>query len=126
MLRVEHDGANWVFVANYLEGEPRLHFACLEGAAWPSGFLFVATDTVELGNGVCLTSFEDLRDPTTNIRYELTPIEKKPGKNLRLTGWDDGKIYFYADEVEHCVSDEPELFAQIVALCQRHYEEEQE
>jgi len=39
-----------------------------------------------------------------------------------LVGWDDGKIYFYLKGKEHCVSDEPELLEQIIALCQQYYE----
>jgi len=39
-----------------------------------------------------------------------------------LVGWDDGKIYLYLNGIEHCVSDEPELLEQIIALCRQYYE----
>jgi len=44
-------------------------------------------------------------------------------KEPMLVGWDDGKIYFYLDGKEYCVSDEEVLFEQIIALCRRHYEQ---
>lgn len=43
-------------------------------------------------------------------------------EKLMLVGWDDGKIYFYLGGREGCVSDEPELFEQVIALCQQYYE----
>jgi len=43
-------------------------------------------------------------------------------EKLMLVGWDDGKIYFYLRDREGCVSDEPELFEQVIALCQQYYE----
>jgi hypothetical protein len=47
-------------------------------------------------------------------------------KEPTLVGWDDGKIYFYLNGEEYCVSDEPALFEQIVALCRRYYEQKME
>jgi len=44
-------------------------------------------------------------------------------KEPLLVGWDDGKIYFYLDGKEHCVSDDEILFEQIIALCRRYYEQ---
>jgi hypothetical protein len=36
-----------------------------------------------------------------------------------LHGWDDEKVYFDdEDGKEHCVSDEPDLMARLIALCQ--------
>jgi len=45
-------------------------------------------------------------------------VDEKP----MLVGWDDGKIYFYLKGKEYCVSDEPELLEQIIALCRQYYE----
>ena len=47
-------------------------------------------------------------------------------EKFQLVGWDDGKIYFYLNGEEHCISDEPELFAQVIALCRRYYEQKAE
>ena len=47
-------------------------------------------------------------------------------KDPMLVGWDDGKIYFYLNGEEYCVSEEPALFEQIVALCRQHYEQKAE
>ena len=44
----------------------------------------------------------------------------------QLVGWDDGKVYFYLNGEEHCISDEPELFAQVIALCRRYQEQKAE
>lgn len=44
-------------------------------------------------------------------------MDEKP----MLVGWDDGKIYLYLDSKEYCVSDEPELIEQIIALCQQYF-----
>jgi len=47
-------------------------------------------------------------------------------EKFQLVGWDDGKIYFYLNGEEHCISDEPELFVQVIALCRRYYEQRAE
>ena len=47
-------------------------------------------------------------------------------EKIQLVGWDDGKIYFYLNGEERCISDEPELFAQVIALCRRYYEQRAE
>ncbi len=39
-----------------------------------------------------------------------------------LVGWDDGKIYLYLDGKEYCISDDPALLEQVIALCRRYYE----
>ncbi|MBI2190735.1 MAG: hypothetical protein HYU36_01965 [Planctomycetes bacterium] len=39
-----------------------------------------------------------------------------------LHGWDDGKVYFSTpEEGERCVSDEPELMRQLIALCKDYF-----
>ena len=45
-------------------------------------------------------------------------MDEKP----MLVGWDDGKIYFCLGGREGCVSDEPELFEQVIVLCRQHYQ----
>lgn len=39
-----------------------------------------------------------------------------------LHGWDDGKIYFWDEEHKHewCVSDEEELYSQLVQMCREY------
>jgi hypothetical protein len=50
---------------------------------------------------------------------ERCVMEKEP----MLVGWDDGKIYFYINDKEHCVSDEPELLDRIILLCRQSYDQ---
>jgi len=38
-------------------------------------------------------------------------------KEYRLYGWDDEKIYFWDGEKERCVTDEKELYNQILKRC---------
>lgn len=40
----------------------------------------------------------------------------------RLYGWDDEKIYYWTKEGEICVSDIPELMAQLEDVCKRYLE----
>jgi hypothetical protein len=41
----------------------------------------------------------------------------------RLYGWDDGKVYFWSLETsERCVSDEPALLRQLVAICAEYFQ----
>jgi len=45
----------------------------------------------------------------------MTPKIESP----YLHGWDDEKVYFYDENgIEHCVSDEPDLMAKLIAICQ--------
>jgi hypothetical protein len=40
-----------------------------------------------------------------------------------LHGWDDEKVYFWSPEMgERCVSDEPALLRQIVAICVEYFQ----
>lgn len=51
--------------------------------------------------------------------------EKSANENLvgRLHGWDDEKVYFWSPETgEWCVSDEPELLRQLVAICVEYFQ----
>ncbi len=43
----------------------------------------------------------------------------------QLHGWDDEKIYFSDEETkkEWCVSDEEELYTQLVEMCRRYFKE---
>lgn len=41
----------------------------------------------------------------------------------RLHGWDDEKVYFWSPETgELCISDEPELLRQLVAICAEYFQ----
>lgn len=42
-----------------------------------------------------------------------------------LHGWDDEKIYFWDEErkKEWCVSDEEELYDQLVEICRKYFKE---
>jgi hypothetical protein len=50
---------------------------------------------------------------------------KNRGKSKRLHGWDDEKIYFWDQESskEWCVSDEEELYNQLVEICENYFKE---
>ena len=40
----------------------------------------------------------------------------------RLHGWDDEKVYFWSPQTgEKCVSDEPELLQELLAICARYF-----
>lgn len=40
-----------------------------------------------------------------------------------LHGWDDEKVYFWSPETgERCVSDEPALLGQLVAICAEYFQ----
>jgi hypothetical protein len=83
MLRVEYDGEKWVFLADdedVSEWAPRLCVAFPPGRSCLWGCAIVTRHEVELGEGIALMGIEDLRDPTTGIRYKLTPIEG--GENM--------------------------------------------
>jgi hypothetical protein len=40
----------------------------------------------------------------------------------QLVGWDDGKVYFYLEGKEYCVSEEAGLLQQIMVLCEQYFE----
>jgi hypothetical protein len=41
----------------------------------------------------------------------------------RLHGWDDEKVYFWSPETgERCVSDEPTLLRQLIAICAEYFQ----
>ncbi len=46
-------------------------------------------------------------------------------KSKELHGWDDEKIYFWDEErkKEWCVSDEEELYNQLVEICRKYFKE---
>ena len=50
---------------------------------------------------------------------------EKAGK---LYGWDDGKVYYWNEEQRHewCVSDEKELYRQLVKICREYFQEKLE
>jgi len=79
MLRVEYAGENvgWGFTPyGDAEGTPHVYVICLEAEPLFTTFVFVTRHEVELDDGVRGMCLEGLRDPTTNIRYKLTPIEE--------------------------------------------------
>ena len=45
-----------------------------------------------------------------------------------LHGWDDEKVYFWDEEsrVEWCVSDEEELYRQLVEICRAYFKKKSE
>jgi len=45
-------------------------------------------------------------------------------KTKELHGWDDENIYFWDEERKRdwCVSDEEELYKQLVEICKRYFE----
>lgn len=47
---------------------------------------------------------------------------RTPDEKPMLVGWDDGKIYMYLSGKEYCISDDLELFHQIIDLCWQHFE----
>jgi len=77
MLRVEYADAGWAhwsFVADDLGGQN--HHLCIvfrnDGG---DIFVFVTKqDEVKVGDGIRLIRLIDLRDPTTGVRYKLTPM----------------------------------------------------
>ena len=77
MLRVEHDGEKWVFLASVADGgwQPKARIAFRRGGT--EGYVFVTTHEIELVNDVHVMCVEVLRDPVTGVRYELTPIEEE-------------------------------------------------
>lgn len=56
-------------------------------------------------------------------------VEKtaKHGENpmKELHGWDDEKVYFWDEEnkKDWCVSDDEELYNQVVEMCRRYFKE---
>jgi hypothetical protein len=55
----------------------------------------------------------------------MDKAEKSANENLvgRLHGWDDEKVYFWSPETgEQCISDEPVLLNQLVAICVEYFQ----
>jgi hypothetical protein len=55
----------------------------------------------------------------------MDKTEKSANENLvgRLHGWDDEKVDFWSPETgERCVSDEPALLRQLVAICVEYFQ----
>ena len=81
MLRVEymrgHRGWGFTPTAD-AEGAPHVYVVWLEdeGMWQKSMFAFVTKHRIRLDDGIHMMCVEDLRDPTTGVRYELTPIGK--------------------------------------------------
>ncbi len=50
---------------------------------------------------------------------------EKRNKPIELHGWDDEKVYFWDEEnkKEWCVSDEEELYKQLVEICEGYFKE---
>jgi hypothetical protein len=46
---------------------------------------------------------------------------KDKSEKYRLHGWDDEKIYFWDGEKERCVSDEEELYNQMLEICIKYF-----
>ena len=53
---------------------------------------------------------------------------KNRAKSKELHGWDDEKIYFWDLESrkEWCVSDEEELYNQLVEICKKYFKVKQD
>ena len=56
-------------------------------------------------------------DKTSDGKRDIYQKER-PG----LHGWDDEKVYYWTQEREICVSDIPELMAQLEEVCRRYLE----
>lgn len=60
----------------------------------------------------------DINKPPEKLRRRFMKMAKE------LHGWDDEKIYFWDEErkKDWCVSDEEELYKQLVEICKRYFE----
>ena len=72
MLQIKYTNHVWTF--KDAGSPPLLYLAFLEDEHWSTGFLFVTRYEVEPDEGISVKCFTDLRDPTTGVRYKLTPM----------------------------------------------------
>ncbi|GEM_PF-1991631 len=92
------------------------------------GCKFCASELLEL----FIKQFPEYKDlakelfkKTFETEIEL-PIEEKnelkpERKKIYLYGWDDEKIYFWDGGKEWCVSDDEELYKNIVKICEKYF-----